>query len=419
MFSFLIVAIKIIILLGFLVFIHELGHYTVAKLCKVKVNEFAIGFGPVLFSKQGKETKYQLRLIPLGGFVSMEGEDQRSDQERAFNKASIGKRIAIVAAGGLVNIFFAIILYFSLQSFVADNVTTKISSVTPGYAAESVGILPGDEILKINGKKVRRQVDINKIVSESNGNELTVLIKRNDEKIEYKINPTTIQYKATGLYLNSETDTTIEGFDSSVNIESQGFKVGDKIVYINDINVEDDAAKVSEVLQSDNQSEELRFVVRRNNEDITINVTPIIETKYLLGVVLEKAEKKLVTNVYYAFFNTEDFAFSIIDNLKMLLSGKVGTRDLMGPVGISTVVARTSGIQEFIYIMALISLSLGVTNLLPFPPLDGGKIVLLIVEAIRKKPLQEKYEVGIQMLGFALMIMLSLYVTYNDILRII
>jgi regulator of sigma E protease len=160
-------------------------------------------------------------------------------------------------------------------------------------------------------------------------------------------------------------------------------------------------------------------VVKRNNEELTIEATPIEEQKYLLGVQLQKADNNFASNVYYALLNTGDFAVSIIDNIKMLFTGKVSTNDLMGPVGISSIVAKTNGIQEFIYILALISLSLGVTNLLPFPPLDGGKIVLLIIEAIRKKPLQEKYEVGIQMLGFGLMIMLSLYVTYNDIIRII
>ena len=161
MIYFLLVALKIIVLLGFLVFIHELGHFTVAKLCKVKVNEFAIGFGPVLFSKQGKETKYQLRLVPLGGFVSMEGEEHYSEQEGAFNKVKIPKRIAIVAAGGVVNIVFAVVLYFGLQTYVADNVTTKVSSLTPGYAAESVGIVPGDVINKINGKKCFFPFNIN------------------------------------------------------------------------------------------------------------------------------------------------------------------------------------------------------------------------------------------------------------------
>ena len=134
---------------------------------------------------------------------------------------------------------------------------------------------------------------------------------------------------------------------------------------------------------------------------------------------LQKADNNFANNAYYALLDTGDFAVSIVDNIKMLFTGKVSTNDLMGPVGISSIVAKTNGIQEFIYILALISLSLGVTNLLPFPPLDGGKIVLLIIEAIRKKPLQEKYEIGIQMLGFGLMIMLSLYVTYNDIIRII
>lgn len=418
MVSFIVIALKIIILLGFLVFIHELGHFTVAKLCKVKVNEFAIGFGPVLLSKQGKETKYQLRLIPLGGFVSMEGEEERSEAEGAFNKVSIIKRIAIVSAGGLVNIIFAIILYFSLQTYTADNVGTKISSVTPNYAAETVGIMPGDEIKKINGKRVRRQIDINEIVSNSDGKELTVIVNRNGNELEYKITPTKVEYKATGIYLKAENDTTIEGFDSSNSVENQGFKIGDKIVSIENIEVEDNAQKLSETIQDEAVNEKINFIIRRNNELISIDVTPITEQRYLLGVALEKAEKSLGTNLYYAWFDTGDFAFSIIDNLKMLITGKVSTNDLMGPVGISSVVAKTNGFREFIYIMALISLSLGVTNLLPFPPLDGGKNVLLVIEAIRKKPLQEKYEVGIQMLGFSLMIMLSLYVTYNDILRV-
>ena len=129
MFAFLINAIKIIFLLGFLVLIHEGGHFVVAKLCKVKVNEFAIGFGPTIWSKQGKETKYALRLIPLGGFVSMEGEEEHSEEEGSFSKASIPKRIAIVAAGGLVNIFFGLIVYFTIVSINGNNISTTIESV--------------------------------------------------------------------------------------------------------------------------------------------------------------------------------------------------------------------------------------------------------------------------------------------------
>ena len=172
-------------------------------------------------------------------------------------------------------------------------------------------------------------------------------------------------------------------------------------------------------MQNSSNDEKLNFTVKRSNEELSIDITPIKQKKYLLGVKLKPADKNFANNIYYAVLNTGDFAFSRVENIQMLFTGRVSTNDLMGPVGISSVVAKTNGLQEFIYILALISLSLGVTNLLPFPPLDGGKIVLLIIEAIRRKPLDEKYEMGIQLLGFGLMILLSVYVTFNDIHRII
>jgi len=242
--SILITILKIVFILGFLVLIHEGGHFLTAKLCKIKVNEFAIGFGPTVWRKQGKETKYALRLIPLGGFVSMEGEEERSDKEGSFSNSSVSKRIAIVVAGGLVNIAFAILVYIILMTIMTGNLSKALS--------------------------------------------------------------------ATGA-----------------------------------------------------------------------------------------------------------FAFSIVESLKLLFSGGVTVDQLMGPVGISEVVAQTSGIAEFIYILALISMSLGVTNLLPFPPLDGGKVVLLLIEGIRKKPLKESTEIKIQMLGFAILITLSILVTYNDVGRMV
>ena len=235
-------AVKIIFLLGFLVFIHESGHFFMAKICKVKVNEFAIGFGPTIWSKKGKVTKYALRLIPLGGFVSMEGEDERSTEEGSFSEASIIKRIAIVMAGGVVNILFAIIVFWCLSA-----------------------------------------------------------------------------------------------------------------CYV---------------------------------------------------------------GIQNAFYNVGLFIKSMIDGIVQLFTGKAKIEQMMGPVGISSVVSQTTGIADFINILSIISLSLGVTNLLPFPPLDGGKVVLLIIEGIRKKPFSQKVEVAIQSTGFFILIALSIFVTYNDILRL-
>lgn len=243
MILFLINAIKIIFLLGFLIFIHEGGHFLIAKLCKVKVNEFAIGFGPIIWKKEGKETKYALRLIPLGGFVSMEGEDEESENERSFSKASIPKRIAIVAAGAIVNILFGLVAYFILVAVV---------------------------------------------------------------------------YK----------------------------------------------------------------------------------------------------DVIIAFQATEGMVSSIFESLKMLFTGNIGIKDLSGPIGISNAVSNTTTLSNYIYIISVISVSLGVTNLLPIPALDGGKILLLIIEAIRRKPLKKETEIQIQLIGFSVLIALSLIVTYNDIIRI-
>lgn len=258
MISFIISAIKIAFLLGFLIFIHEGGHFLVAKLCKVKVKEFAIGFGPKIWSKQGDETKYALRLIPLGGFVSMEGEDEASDAEDSFSKASIPKRMAIVVAGATVNIVFGLIIYFLLMLFFGT------------------------------------------------------------------------------------------------------------------------------LTMSD-------------------------------GTVLEDT---IANHVYNGFVKTAEFSISIIDGLKSLVSEGINVGQMTGIVGISDTVAATTGIKQYIYMLALISVSLGVTNLLPVPALDGGKLVILIIEAIRRKPLKQETEAVITLLGFSLLIALSLYVTYNDILRI-
>ena len=241
---FIINAIKIIFLLGFLIFIHEGGHFLVAKLCRVKVNEFAIGFGPKIWKKQTKETKYALRLIPLGGFVSMEGEDESSDDAKSFTKASIPKRIAIVAAGAAINIIFGLLIYFIL-------------------------------IL--------------------------------------------VMYK-----------------------------------------------------------------------DISL-----------------------------AFTATGNFILTIFQSLKMLFTGVVGIEDLTGPVGISELVTHTTNIANYVYLVAMISVSLGVTNLLPIPALDGGKILILIIEAIRRKPIKQELEIKIQLLGFSILIAMSLFVTYNDVLRLV
>ena len=160
------------------------------------------------------------------------------------------------------------------------------------------------------------------------------------------------------------------------------------------------------------------ITVQRGKEEINIELTPDYVSKYYLGVNLKEAPDTFINRCINGGMETKEFMFSIIDNLKQLFTGNVGIDQMMGPVGISEAVAKTNGVYEFIYMLALISLSLGITNLLPIPALDGGKILILIIEAIRRKPLKEQTEINIQLLGFSLLIALSIFITYQDILRI-
>ncbi len=420
MIGFIITALKVIFLLGFLIFIHECGHFIVAKLCKVKVNEFAIGFGPTIWKKKKGETLYALRLIPLGGFVSMEGEEERSDNEGSFSKASIPKRIAIVLAGGMVNIIFGLLVYFILVSSMGNYVSQRVEVVDENYGAAKAGIMANDEIKKINGTKIRNRNDITEMLEKSKGEELTITVERDNELIDVKVTPTAIPNKDTGIYLGAsgeELTTEIVAIDSDSPAQKSGLEVNDVILKVDGKDVEGDPYKVVEYIK-ENETDNCIFTIQRGEETKEISLTPDIVYTYMLGIQFAKAENNFINNIYYGFWDTVDFSVSIIDNLKMLFSGNVDANQLMGPVGISGVVANTTGISDFIYIIALISLSLGVTNLLPFPPLDGGKVVIYLIEAVRRKPMKENTEIAIQMFGFAILIALSIYVTYNDILRI-
>ena len=415
MITFIISAIKIIVLLGFLIFIHELGHFTVAKLCNVKVNEFAIGFGPTIWKKQGKETKYALRLFPLGGFVSMEGEDEKSEHERSFSKASIPKRMAIVVAGATVNIIFAVVVYFTICLTNGPYLSNEIDTILDGYSAQSIGLQSGDKIVEANSKNIKSKNDFNKVMDESNGEKINLKIDRNGENLEYTANPTEVKTKVTGIYLDEKCK--IAAVEKGSSSEKQGVKANDKIIKINHQEINEDTKKVLELINEKGVNTIL-LTVERSGREINIELTPDYVSKYYLGVNFKYAEDTFINRCINGGMETKEFIFSIIDNLKQLFTGNVGVDQMMGPVGISQTVAKTDGFKEFISLMALVSLSLGVTNLLPIPALDGGKILILIIEAIRKEPLNQEVELKIQLFGFSLLIAISLYVTYNDILRI-
>lgn len=336
--SFIIGVIKVLFLLGFLILIHESGHFFTARLCKVKAKQFAIGFGPKVYSKQGKETKYLIRAIPLGGYVELLGETEKVNEEGSFNNATISKRLAIVSAGAIVNIIFGILVYFLLMAISGVNSSTTIKRIIPDYMNSSIVLQDGDQILEINGKKTRIKLDIDKVLLKSNGEELKVLINRNGQNIELLTKPVKIEY---------------EGIE-----------------------------------------------------------------RFVLGVEIEQAPKSIKNNLYYGMWETVGFIEQTGDGLKQLVTGKANFKQMTGPIGISGMVVKNKGFYNYIYLLAVISLSLGITNLFPIPALDGGKIVLLLIEAIKKKPIDEELELKIQSLGFSFLILLSIYISINDIVNL-
>ena len=181
--------------------------------------------------------------------------------------------------------------------------------------------------------------------------------------------------------------------------------------------INEDRNKALQLINQD-ENDSILLTVSRGDTQMDIEITPQYISNYYLGINLKDAPDNFINRCINGGMETKEFMFSIVDNLKELFTGKVGVDQMMGPVGISEAVSKTKGIKEYIYMMSVISISLGVTNLLPIPALDGGKILILIIEIIRRKPMKIETEAKIQLIGFSILIALSLFVTYNDILRI-
>ena len=346
----------------------------------------------------------------------MEGEDEKSEDNRSFSKASIPKRIAIVVAGALVNIIFATILYFTLVATSGTFISNEVESLIDGYAAKDARIQAGDKIVKINDEEIKSKYDLDKVLESANGEELKVEIDRNGEILEYNIKPTEVKAKSTGIYLNDKAKIVTLEKESSA--ERQGVQTNDEIIKINGEDINGDTSKAVEIISQSKEAETIELTLKRENGEVTINLVPDTVSSYYLGVNMKYAEDTFINRCINGGMQTREFLFSIVDSLRQLFTGQVGLDQMMGPVGISEAVAGTDGFREFFELMALISLSLGVTNLLPIPALDGGKLLILIIEAIRRKPLKQETEINIQLLGFSILIALSIYVCYNDILRI-
>ena len=335
-----------ILAFGMLVIVHEFGHFITAKRGGVQVNEFWIGMGPTLLKKEHNGTLYCLKLLPFGGACVMEGEDEESESEHAFGKASLPRRMLIVAAGALMNFLVGFLIVLAVIQPNGPNggyIVSTIDSVNPAStAAAAGGLQAGDEILEVDGYNILMRSDFEIALARGADTTYEVVVRRDGEKITL---PAVV------------LEATIEG---------------------------DDGRK-------------------------------------MIGLTFAEQPDSIGMHINMAVRTSVNYARMVWASLGMLVTGQVGVDQLSGPVGVAEVMATTASysIAAFLQLVAFISINLGVMNLLPLPALDGGRLVFLILEGIRRKPVPAKYEGYIHAAGLMLLLALMVYVTGQDILRIV
>lgn len=341
-----------VLIFELIIFIHEGGHCVAAKLSGVKVNEFALGMGPKLFSFQKGETTYSLRLLPIGGFCSMEGEDSESDDERAFINKPVWKRMIIVLAGAFMNIVLGLFMTMIVLSPNKYFASTQIAEFAPN-AKSSQQLKVDDTIVSINGYRIYTATDMSYAFQTAKSNKFNITVNRNGEKVSYE-----------GVELPTVKNETENG-------------------------------ETTENLQLD-----FRVHAIENNFGNLIKQT---------------------------FLSTVSTVKMVWSSLGGLVTGQFGLNEVSGPVGMTSAVSQVTAqgleksfgdaVLNLVYVMTIITINLGVVNLLPLPALDGGRFIFLLIEAIRRKPLDQKYEGYIHAGGMVLLMVFMLIITIKDVFQ--
>lgn len=414
---FVIAIIKLIIILGVVTTIHEFGHFLFSKLFKIGVNEFAIGFGPVIFQKKYKDTMYSLRAIPLGGFCAIEGEEGDSEKENSFAKRNVFQKIIVLVAGAMFNAILATGI-FVILAYITPTYTTTIAAFQEESVLEKAGVQVGDKIVSIDGKKVNLQSEL--VSQNYNLNKSSVIVEYiNNNQLKQTIVENAIQeieYIGVSFKISDDRNNVTNIIDmvaSGGAAVKAGLKAGDKIIAVNGNEI-DSATYITPMIRK-YPNQEVVLKIDRNGEVIDISLVPDSKKVFDLGIY---STEEVKTTIPLAFVSAFENAKRIVGSYVDLFKGKVGIDDMSGIVGIGEVVYKTEGILEFFNLMAIISLAVGVANLLPFPPLDGGKVVIVTGEAIVRKKIPENVEAIISYIGFGVLILLTLVVTYNDLTRI-
>lgn len=451
--NFLLYLAAFLVVLGVLVVVHELGHYLAARYCGVKVLRFSVGFGKTIFQRKCgvDRTEWAIAAVPLGGFVKMlderEGEVAPEERHRAFNQQSVGKRSLIVAAGPLANFALAIVLYWAIFLHGSEELLPVLGPPAINSPAAVAGITNGERVRTIDGQAVASWDDFRWLLLKKAADQESVELEVINEQREIALRRLSLVaageqgWEGDALtrlgitFFRPKMPPVIGKVSSGSPAQVAGLLIGDHVLAINDIEINTWFEFVRQV--RDGEGKPLRLDIDRDGRNVTVNVIPELTSERgrqvgKIGVaVAETADsrRELHAFVSYGFFEAgakavgETWSKSVFTLVMMgkMLTGEVSWKNLSGPVTIADYAGQSArlGLDYYLKFMALVSISLGVLNLLPIPVLDGGHLLYHVIEVVRRRPLSERaMELG-QQFGVAILLTLMAFAFFNDINRLV
>lgn len=429
-----------IVVLGILIFIHELGHFLAAKFFGVKVEVFSLGFGRRLFGFRRGETDYRVAAIPLGGYVKMLGQADLPDEEKAASQTALDRRsylakprwqrLIILFAGPAMNVVLALVLWWGLftagtQALDIPEGPPEVEAVEAGSPAEAGGLLPGDRIVAIAGEPIASVDDYEKIVLFSPGRSLDYRIERGTEMVNRPVTPGTHPVYGVGFDgVRIRIPILVQGVVAGGPADKAGFRAGDRILEVNG-RIPGGISAVAKLVE-EFEGKPVQITLLRDGAESTVEVVPQVAEggRARIGVMLSWPTKTVRYGPVRAASESVKRAWHdaglLFETLSKLVTGAVGLQVMSGPIEIARVSKEQAslGLQPFLNFLAFVSLQLGIFNLLPIPVLDGGHMLMLASEAVMRRDLSLRIKERVLQVGFVFLVLFALSVIALDVLKL-
>lgn len=425
-----------IITLGVLVFVHEFGHFITAKLCKMRVDRFSIGFPPRAFGKVIGDTDYCVSWIPVGGYVKIAGMIDESFDTEFLNKEPepwefrakpIWQRMLVIAGGVIMNILLAVAIFWGINYVQGKQVreTTEIGAVLEGTPAARAGLLKGDRVLDVNGTGVSDwDAILNEVYINRAGDDIDLTLMRNEARIQVHMPRASIPDPTEAAFgiIPTHTEVVVTTVQSGLPADKTGLKPGDILLSINGIPLSAETQVKPLIQASAGKSIQVEWM--RNKEKLTGTTTPTEGGLIGIGYGLRyngpvrKVDYSLLESFPKAWSDVFSVSVLFVKQVGQMIAGKIAfSESVGGPIKIAQMATQTAelGVLTYLGFMALLSMSLAILNFLPFPALDGGHMVFLVYEAIFRREIPVKVRMALQKAGFVLLLAFMAFVVYNDL----